>query len=204
VTEVTTPVPATDGRSARAQRTREAVVDALLALIREGDPRPTARQIAERANISLRSVYVHFEDLEDLFLVAAERQATIIATMIVPIRPDLPLAERIDTMCTLRARIYEEVGPVRRAAELQAPFSPTLSAHLRRVEKMSRDGISAVFATELCPLDAKARQRRRGALDAALSGNSWDLLRASHSMSFAQARDTMIEAVSLLLQDAAH
>src|SRR5438045_8961086 len=105
VTRVTTPAPATDGRSARSQRTREAVVDALLGLIRDGDPRPTAREIAERANISLRSVYVHFDDLEDLFLAAAQRQMAIVASMIVPIAADVPLADRIDAVCALRPRI---------------------------------------------------------------------------------------------------
>src|ERR1044072_5768679 len=67
------PEAATDGRSARAARTRDAVVEALLSLLDEGNLRPTARQVAERAGVSLRSVYVHFDDLEDLFTAAAHR-----------------------------------------------------------------------------------------------------------------------------------
>ena len=43
--------PVTDGRSARSQRTRNAVVDALLELNREGNLRPTAKEIAERAGV---------------------------------------------------------------------------------------------------------------------------------------------------------
>jgi AcrR family transcriptional regulator len=196
---VTTPAPVTDGRSARSQRTREAVVDALLVLVREGDPRPTARQIAERANISLRSVYVHFDDLEDLFLAAAERQMAVVATMIEPIPEDLPLDERITAMCRLRARIFEEVGPIRRAAELQAPFSPTLSQLLTRVRTASREGLSTLFARELDELPAKARRSRLGALDAAVSAETWDLLRRSHDMSCAEASATMVETATVLL-----
>jgi hypothetical protein len=128
----------------------------------------------------------------------------MIASMIVPISPELPFSARAEAMCTLRARIFEEVGALRRAAELQAPTSPTLSAHLARVDKMSRQGIEAVFATELDSFPPKARERRFGALDAAMSGSAWDMLRSGHAMSFAEARDTMIEAVSLLLSDAAH
>jgi AcrR family transcriptional regulator len=199
VTRVTTPVPATDGRSARSQRTREAVVDALLALIREGDPRPTARQIAERANISLRSVYVHFDDLEDLFLAAAQRQMAIVATMLVPISPDVPLAERVETMCNLRGRIFEEVGPVWKAAQLQAPFSPTLSNLLRRVRNNSREGLADLFDAEFAALPPGARKTRLAALDAATSGESWDLLRTVHDLSFADARDVMAEMTMLLL-----
>jgi TetR/AcrR family transcriptional regulator, regulator of autoinduction and epiphytic fitness len=196
---VTTPAPVTDGRSARSQRTREAVVDALLALIRDGDPRPTARQIAERANISLRSVYVHFDDLEDLFLAAAERQMAAVATMIKPVPEDLPLTDRIAAMCTLRATIFEEVGPVRRAAELQAPFSPTLSGLLTRVRTASRDGISSLFAKELDRLPPEVRKLRLGALDAAVSAETWELLRGIHGMSCADASAAMIESATVLL-----
>jgi AcrR family transcriptional regulator len=203
VTRVTTPAPATDGRSARSQRTREAVVDALLALIRDGDPRPTARQIAERANISLRSVYVHFDDLEDLFLAAAQRQMAIVATMVVPISPELPLAERVDEICALRCRIFEEVGPVWRAARVQAPVSPTLSGLLTRVRRNSREGLATLFAGELAVLAPAARARCLGAVDAALSGETWDLLRSSHAMSFAEARKTMAETATVLLSGAA-
>ena len=52
-----------DGRLARSARTRHAVVDALLDLLGEGDLRPTAARIAERAGVSLRIVFHHFEDL---------------------------------------------------------------------------------------------------------------------------------------------
>jgi AcrR family transcriptional regulator len=203
VTRVTSPAPATDGRSARSQRTREAVVDALLALIREGDLRPTARQIAERATISLRSVYVHFDDLEDLFFAAAQRQMAIVATMITPIAPDLPLAERIDRVCTLRGRIFEEVGPIWRAAQVQAPFSPTLSGLVARVRTNSREGLAELFSTELATLPPTARARHLGALDAALSRETWDLLRSSHAMSFAEACKTMVESATALLPGAA-
>jgi TetR/AcrR family transcriptional regulator, regulator of autoinduction and epiphytic fitness len=199
VTRVTTPVPATDGRSARSQRTREAVVDALLALIRDGGPRPTAREIAERANISLRSVYVHFDDLEDLFLAAAQRQMAIVATMIVPISPALPLAERVETMCNLRGRIFEEVAPVWRAAQLQAPFSPTLSSLLTRVRNNSREGLASLFEEELGAFEPGTRKIRLAALDAAVSEESWDLLRTVHELNFADACHVLVETTMLLL-----
>ena len=56
-----------DGRSARAERTRTAIVDALISLLEEGDLQPTANRIADRAGISLRLIYHHFGDLESLY-----------------------------------------------------------------------------------------------------------------------------------------
>src|SRR4051794_7539538 len=76
---------ASDGRTARSQRTRDSVVEALLDLLNAGNPRPTAREIAEQAGVSLRSVYVHFDDLEDLFLAATGRHLERI----------LPLLEKV-------------------------------------------------------------------------------------------------------------
>src|ERR1043165_6133853 len=73
---------AVDGRTARAQRTRAAVVDALLQLINEGDLRPTAPRIAERAKVSLRSVFQHFTDLEALYAAATTREIDIIAGLV--------------------------------------------------------------------------------------------------------------------------
>ena len=43
------PTDVLDGRSARATRTRHAVVAALMALIEDGELRPTARRVAELA-----------------------------------------------------------------------------------------------------------------------------------------------------------
>jgi AcrR family transcriptional regulator len=199
---VTTPAPATDGRSARSQRTREAVVDALLALIRDGEPRPTARAIAERASVSLRSVYVHFDDLEDLFVAVAERQMSVVGTMIRPIPLKAPLAERIADMCSQRARIFEEVGPVRRAAALQAPTSPTLSTLLARLQSNSRDMLAKVFSPELDALAEPARRARLAALDAMLSPESWDLIRSTHGLSFGDACQAIVDGATRLLAEA--
>jgi hypothetical protein len=45
-----------DGRSARAQRTRDAVVEALVALLEEGDLQPTTSSIADKAVAQLDKI----------------------------------------------------------------------------------------------------------------------------------------------------
>ena len=61
--------PPTDGRTLRSLRTREAIVDATIGLLEDGDLRPTAPRVAERASVSVRSVFQHFDDLETLHAV---------------------------------------------------------------------------------------------------------------------------------------
>src|SRR3954447_21192752 len=106
----------TDGRTARAQRTRQAVVDSLLELVREGDLRPTAPRIAARAGVSLRSVFQHFADREALFLAAAERQEHEILEMVQRLPADGTLDERVEAFVVQRCRVLEAVSPVRRAS----------------------------------------------------------------------------------------
>src|SRR5437879_408550 len=84
-----------DGRAARSYRTRLAIIDAMRALHADGDLRPTAPRIAERARVSLRTVWQHFADLETLLAEAARRDQEILLAMLEPIASDGPFAERV-------------------------------------------------------------------------------------------------------------
>src|SRR5690606_26594946 len=110
-----------DGRAGRAARTRAAVVDALLTLNDRGVLRPTARDIAAEAGVSLRSLYVHFDDLEALFVAAAQRQSERLAAALPPAVTEGSLAERLDAFLARRTRAHEVGAGVRKAALLQAP-----------------------------------------------------------------------------------
>jgi TetR/AcrR family transcriptional regulator of autoinduction and epiphytic fitness len=191
-----------EGRSARSQRTRDAVIDALLALIGEGDPQPGARRVAERAGVSTRTVFAHFATLEDLYRASVERATALVLSLLTPIDPVRPLAERIDSLCAQRARVNEEIGPVRRAAALRAPHSPTLTEARARARRASYEQIDRVFGAELDHLDGPARRRRRAAVDAAISGETWDLLRTAHGLPADEARLAVEEAVRPLLTPA--
>jgi len=194
----------TDGRAARAARTRETVVEALLALIDEGSPRPTAREIADRAGVSLRSVYVHFDDLEDLFTEAAGKQYERMAALINRLPTEGPLAERIDAFVAQRCRLMEAGGAVRRAAVLQEPFSPTLAKVMGLVRAAARDEVERVFATELDREHGVARERLLAAVDVASSGASWETLRTHAGLSFERASEVVAEMLTRLLESEAH
>lgn len=171
--------PTIDGRTARAQRTRQSIVDALLALIEDGELAPTAPRIAERAGVSLRSIYQHFEDLEALFGAASARQIERVLEMATPIQPEGALGERVNAFVRQRARILEAMTPVRRAASLQEPFSAELRASRRRMEGLGRAEIAHVFAPELERLPLAARKEVHAGLEAATGWAAWDHLRAT-------------------------
>ncbi len=103
----------TDGRTVRAQRTRQALVDALFTLLEEGELRPTGERIAERAGVSERSVFQHFPDRESLFEAVALQQWERVVTGTVPVDASLPLDERIEAFASQRCAVLEQVTPVR-------------------------------------------------------------------------------------------
>jgi AcrR family transcriptional regulator len=171
--------PTIDGRTARAQRTRRAIVDALLALIEDGDLAPTAPRIADRAGVSLRSIYQHFEDLEALFGAASGLYTDRVLAMATPIEPEGPLPDRLDAFTVQRARILEAVTPVRRAALLQEPFSAQLRETRRRMEALGRAEIARVFAAELGRVPPADRREVHAALEAASGWSAWEHLRTT-------------------------
>jgi TetR/AcrR family transcriptional regulator, regulator of autoinduction and epiphytic fitness len=191
----------TDGRAARSQRTRDAVVEALLDLIEAGDPRPTARRVAERAGVSLRSVYVHFDDLEDLFIAAAGRQLERTLQLAAPISSGTPLSGRIEEFTSQRCHVLERVAPVRRAAVLQEPFSPALARVLDLARKGARDQVELVFAPELDRRGTTERRRLLHALDVAASTATWETLRRHTGLSVDAAHEVVVLMLTTLLEE---
>jgi TetR/AcrR family transcriptional regulator of autoinduction and epiphytic fitness len=185
----------TDGRLLRANRTRDNVVDALLQLIDEGNLRPTAREIAARASVSLRSLYVHFDDVEALFFAAAVRNEERGAKHIPETRTEGTFEERLSAFVRRRALIYESGHNVRRAAVLQEPFSLAIRTILEEARKRGRHDIERVFARELADLTADQRRRRLAALDLASQASGWDLLREQHNLDVDEAVSVMSDMV---------
>lgn len=180
-----------DGRAARSLRTRQALANAMLALLYEGNLRPTAEQIAERAGISVRNVFQHFNDLESLLLAVAELQRKRVAGLLEPIAPAGALKDRIATLVAQRTRFLETVAPVRRAALLVEPFSPEVGRRLRHLRALLRRQILIVFGPELrrCP---RARRRElAAALAAAGSFALWETLRRHQGLSKIRASAAM-------------
>ncbi len=191
--------PRTDGRTARAARTRAAIVDALLSLLEEGDLQPTANRIAERAGISLRLIYHHFGDLEALFHAAAVRQGERIIHLTTPIPSDLPFDERLDLFVLQRSDILEWMTPVRRASLLQEPFSDELRRARDTFVAVGEEHTAGLFAEELALVARERRPVVRAAVAAATGWNFWDALRTS-GRSIDESRAAMRHTLDALLR----
>lgn len=187
-----------DGRTARALRTRDSLVDATIALVEEGDLRPTAPRIAERAGVSVRSVFQHFDDLESLFSSVGTRVVEQILPLITPIDGALPLADRAARLVVQRCRVNEAITPINRAAILFAPTSATITRQFNDGHQFSSAHVTEVFAAEL----DRAGPGRSGLHDSlviALSWTTWNLLRTFEDRSVVEATEAVARMVDLVL-----
>ncbi len=185
-----------DGRRARGERARTVVVDAILDLLQEGDLKPTAERVAERAGVSLRLVFHHFADLESLYAAAADRQFERLRPLIKPIPSDGSFDERLETFLRQRVRMWERIAPARRAALLFEPFSKELARRLEYARTVARDEVGAVFRQEIERFPRGDRKDVMSALDAASSWQTWEVLRRHQGLSIENARRVVARLIS--------
>ena len=174
-----------DGRHARAARTREAIVSAVLELVAERGVAPTGVQIAERAGVALRSIGQHFASREELLLAAAEVHTREVARTAKPVDPALPLAARVTAFAAARAKELEATAAVRRASIRFEATSPSVAEAFALVARARRKVAAKVFAGEV-----RERPELVDLLDVVTSARAWDAMRhdQGHSAPIAEKR----------------
>jgi AcrR family transcriptional regulator len=167
----------TDGRRARSERTRVAIVDSVLDLIEKGEIIPPFDKVAEIAGISRRAVFNHFRDREHLLATVAARNAERILASSPPLRTEGSLEERLAAFVANRAHRGERGANVRRAALLLIHTSPAIADGVQTMRARLRDEVLQVFEPELKACPRSARSKVLAALVAASSPFFWDDLR---------------------------
>ncbi len=188
-----------DGRRARAERNRDSVVEAILGLLREGVDNPNVTQIAERSGVSVRSVFRHFDDLESLYTAAIEVRLQQVGHLFALEVPEGPTVERIAALAAQRAKLFENIAPIRRAAERRRRSSPAIDQTLGNAHKFLRHQVKECFEPELSRADALDRDDLVDALDFVTSWVAWEALRVEQGLSAARARGVLTLQLSRLL-----
>jgi len=196
-----------DGRHARSARTRAAVIDALLELHLAGDLNPTAGRVAERAGVSLRTVYGHFADLESLYAEAGQRAMDRVRELSIGCNADwsddpgrLSLADRARRFAEARAAALEWLRPISRAAALREGVSPQMLRNRERFVALGDSEVRTLFAPELVRLEPAAAARAVHALHVVAGGPAWDALRQDRGLEPPAATALLVELVGATAQ----
>ncbi len=177
-----------DGRVARRERNRDAVVDAIMVLIQAGESQPSMADVAKLAGVSERSIFRHFDTRDALFAAVIERQLEIVSGLLHEVPTTGSLADRVEALVDERARLFEEITPMRRSALQFAEVSEQVAERLADSRRWLRDELEAVFARELGRRPAAERRDLLAGVAMTTSWESWNLLRTEEGCSVLRAR----------------
>jgi AcrR family transcriptional regulator len=188
--EADTPATETDGRRRRSLDSRARIVAAMIALTQEGQVSSSAEQVAERAQVGLRTVFRHFNDMDSLY-----REMSLIVESRLSHEIDTAFTAsdwrgRVDEMIRRRSAVFELITPFKRAEAAQRHRSRFIEQDIRRLNARLRALLGAVL-----PPQVAADRPVFESLDLLLSFESWDRLRREQNLSSEDAR-AVLQAVT--------
>jgi len=189
-----------DGRHARRERNRIAVLDAVIELFATNTLIPSVDEVAKRSGLSLRSVYRYYEDLGALLHAAIERSMEKAAPLL---RIDGigtgPLDQRIGAFVDARLRLHERTASSFRATIHHSSHNKPMADALVTARRALRAQLERQFEPELSRLDPVPRMRLVRAADVLTRFEAIEALRIGDSLSKAETKAVLAVGMHALL-----
>lgn len=191
-----------DGRTARRERGRQAVIEAVVELLHEGHAPPPTALVTERAQVSEATLYRYFETIADLQMQASQRFIQTHAHLFdVPSEGNGPLPSRIDRFVTARSALWEAIAPVARLGRARAFDNPGMAELLVSTRRGQAAQVARHFAPELEAFTPAARDDLVAAITVATAFEAWDIQRTDLGRSPTQIRRTWRTSLRALLAE---
>lgn len=155
----------------------------MLKIIREGELAPGAEQVAARAEVGLRTVFRHFQDMDSLFREMSGAIETTLRTIIEQPFHSTDWRDQLLELAERRAWAFETIAPYKRAGDARRHRSPFLQADAARLTRALRETLLGVV-----PLEISGRPEMLEALDLLLSFETWSRLRREQGLEPAAAQ----------------
>ena len=186
-----------DGRRRRSERTRLAIIEAYLELLRRNPVMPTAAQLADEAGCSVRSIFERFSDLNALSLATADYAIIKGQAEAVPRDVDGDRSTRIRSHVETRALACERWLPLWRI--LVGLDQPELRMRVEFARLANIERMKLMYRFELSLLAETARNELLIALATLISFESWDQMRHSFGLSSEAAQAVWRSAIDRML-----
>ena len=188
-----------DGRRLRSERTKQLIIEAFLALLREEPVMPTAVQIAARAGYSVRSIFERFPDLNALRVAATDYGLAQALALAPPRHVEGDRHTRLKSQVETRAFTCERgLGLWRVLLDSQGE-SDELKQRVRLARDRTVERLELMYRPELATLPEDERKQLLIALEALTDMESWARMRDFHALSFEEACTVWIEAIDRML-----
>lgn len=172
----------TDGRRQRADVSRRRIALAMLDLTRAGEIVPTAEQVADTAGVGRRTVFRLFGDMDAIYREMHALMVERISPMFAAPFAATTWRPRVDELIERRALMFEEIRPIKIAAEAHRHRSAFLQSEHRKLTKLQRDTLLAILPRGVIDDDARFE-----ALDLAFSFEAWRRMRQEQRLPVKQA-----------------
>jgi AcrR family transcriptional regulator len=193
-----------DGRSARRDRNRFAVIDAAIELFAEGVLDPDPEEVATRCGLSPRSVYRYFDDRDALLRAAIDRHFERVRPLVlIHGIGEGTLDERIDRFVDARLALYEAVAPSARASRRRAETSEIVAEQVERTRLGLQDQVERHFLPELETMAPDQCRAIAAAVDTLSQFEGLDHYRLHRGLSTADTGRRLRAALQALLDPSA-
>ncbi len=187
-------VVAIDGRHHRSIKTRQVIVTAFIDLIGRGHPSPTAEQIAAHAQVGLRTVFRHFDDMETLYREITQRLDELMMPLVNKHLKATLWSDRLVESIERRCDIFDRLTPYHIAAQLHMHDSEYILQQVNRRVKIEKD----ILAWLLPAAYVEDRVFFEG-LSMLVSLETWMRLRGLQGLSASKAKAVVLMTVQSLL-----
>lgn len=188
-----------DGRHARRERNRAAIIDAVFELVSEGKEPPRVEDVALRAGVSVSSVFRQFDGLTDLQHQALESFPPRFAHLLVVDDANSPRDDRIRSHVRMRVELYAAAGGLMRIGRARALDHELMVGGVSVIRGRLAEQTRRRFATELGRLTSARAADLVAVLDASTSPEAYDVMGAAHARTPRQITRAWIEALDALL-----
>lgn len=177
-----------DGRHARWERTRSAVLEAFAVLVSADGSQPTMETVADEAGISVRSVFRHFPDVDAVIVAALAHALDVELPDREVITSTGPVRQRVSAVAASRSADNESTMILFGLAASIGVNDPEVEASLARSRMAGRRWLSDIFARELARRSGTARAVSLDTIEAALSPSTWYGIRIDQAASTARGQ----------------
>lgn len=175
-----------DGRRKRSDRSRRRIIEAMFDLIGDGNMSPSAANIAERANVGLRTVFRHFEDMDSIYDEMTEELTAAIMPKVIAPYEAATWRGRLMECIEKRAELYEMVFPMKVCMSLRRFQSDFLGEQYERDTKLMRSSLKSIL-----PKEITSDRDLFSAIEVALDFSTWRQLRSDQKRSVESAKASL-------------